>query len=131
MTEPPAPSIDLQWQPGQSQVTWTYGHVSARKRYPAPPRTVTAWHDPPSIIVVEEHDSSRPRTDNAAVLDRDGTERLRLRPPISPEPIWDIGFDQVFADPAGLVAVFSTRVGDLWGRPDLHTGELDTLATWR
>jgi hypothetical protein len=132
MTEPPAPAIDLRWQPAQNLIAWTYGHVKARKRYPAPPRTVTAWPDPPSIIVVEEHDSSRPRADNAAVLDPDGTERLRLRPPkVSPEPSWDIGFDQVFADPHGLVAVFATRTGDFWGRPDLHTGELNDLATWR
>lgn len=87
---------------------------------------------PPSIIVVEEHDRSRPRADNAAVLDPDGSEHLRLRPPkISPEPSWDIGFDQAFADPDGLVAVFPTRVGDFWDRPDLHTGELSDLATCR
>jgi hypothetical protein len=36
--------------------------------YPAPPQTVTAWHDPPSIIVVDEHDSTRPRADNAQSL---------------------------------------------------------------
>jgi hypothetical protein len=66
------------------------------------------------------------------VLNPDGTERLRLQPPpVSPEPSWDIGFYQVYADPTGLVAVFATQVGDFWGRPDLNTGELTNVTQWR
>jgi hypothetical protein len=74
MTETPDSSIDLLWQPGQSMITWTYGHIRAQKRHPAPPRTGTVWDDPPSIIGVEEHDDSRSRADDAAALEPDGTE---------------------------------------------------------
>ena len=130
---PPSPhSIDLHWQPGQSLITWTYGHAQASKQYQQPPLTVTAWPDPPSVIVVEAQQQPHPRIDNAVVFDPDGTERLRLQPPaVSPEPSWDIGFYQVYADPGGLVAVFATRTGDFWGRPDLTTGELKNIAQWR
>jgi hypothetical protein len=63
---------------------------------------------------------------------RPRTERLRLQPPeVSPESSWNIGFDQVYADPSGLVAVFATRTGDFWGRPDLSTGELNNITQWR
>jgi hypothetical protein len=96
------------------------------------PLTVTAWPDPPSVIVVEAHQQPNPRIDNAVVFNPDGTERLRLKPPaVSPEPSRDIGFDQVYADPSGLVAVFATRTGDFWGRPDLTTGEPKNIARWR
>jgi hypothetical protein len=113
-------------------VTWTYGSLEVRVEYPAPPSTVTAWPDPPSIIVVEAQHEPHARLDNAIVLNPDGTERLRLQPPrVSPEPSWDVGFYQVYAEPTGLVAVFATRVGDFWGRPDLNTGELSNVAQWR
>lgn len=126
------PTIKLQWTPGTSSITWRYGETEVRKDYPAPPETVTAWSDPPCIIVVEAQSDPRPRLDNAVVFNPDGTQRLRLRPPkVSPEPSWDIGFYAVYAGLTGLVAVFATRVGDFWGRPDLNTGELRNVAQWR
>jgi hypothetical protein len=133
MTKPPSShAIELHWQPGQSLVSWTYGDARASMQYQQSPLTVTAWPDPPSVIVVEAQQQPHPRTDNAVVFDPDGTERLRLQPPdVSPEPSWDIGFDQVYADASGLVAVFATRTGDFWGRPDLDTGELMNIAQWR
>jgi hypothetical protein len=113
-------------------VSWTYDNVEASRDYPAPPHTVIAWPDPPSIIVVEAQHGPHPRPDNAVVLNPDGTERSRLQPPkVSPEPSWDIGFYAVYADPTGLVAVFATRVGDFWGRPDPDTGQLSNIAPWR
>ena len=82
--------------------------------------------------MVEAQQQPHPRTDNAVVFDPDGTERLRLQPPdVSPESSWDIGFDQVYAGPSGLVAVFATGAGDFWARPDLNTGELMNIAQWR
>jgi hypothetical protein len=132
MTLDSPPPVELRWNEGDTLVTWTYGPDKIIKRYPAAPHTVTAWPDPPSIVVVEAHTGQDPRTDNAAVLNPDGTERLRLRPPkVATEPYWHIGFDQVYTDPTGLVAVFATRVGDFWGRPNLQTGELTDVATWR
>jgi hypothetical protein len=131
MTSPP-PSIHLQWTPGTTSISWTYGHVHVRKDYPLPPQTALAWADPPCIIVVEAQPDSHPRLDNAVVLNLDGTERLRLRPPrVSTEPSWDIGFYAVYPEPTGLVAVFATRVGDFWGRPDLTNGELTNVTQWR
>ncbi|GAA1888575.1 hypothetical protein [Asanoa iriomotensis] len=122
------PSIELRWQPGQRHVRWTYGSVEVELAFPSPPATVTVWPDPPSVVVVEDHT----RIDNAAVYEPDGAERLRLCPPaVSAERQWDIGFYAVYAEPSGLVAVFSTQVGDFWGRPDLHTGELNHVAPWR
>jgi hypothetical protein len=133
MTQPPPPpAIGLRWHPGDTLVAWTCGHLQVRRRYPVSPRTVTAWPDPPSVIVVEEPASAGPPDANAAVFNPDGTERLRLRrPAITPEPSADIGFDQVFAGPHGLVAVYATRVADFWGRPDLRTGEINNPHEWR
>jgi len=72
-----------------------------------------------------------PRPDNAVVLNPDGTERLRLVPPQAVERHWAIGFYAVYPDPGGLVAVFSTQAGDVWGRPNLTTGQLTDVAPWR
>lgn len=120
--------IDVRWSEGSRDVAWTYGDVEVRMTCAAAPSSVIAWSDPPSVIVVEESS----RVDNAVVFDPDGTERLRLRPPrTSSERHWDIGFYTVYAEPHGLVAVFSTQVGDFWGTPDLRTGELANVAVWR
>jgi len=133
MTPPPSSlSIDMQWQEGDDQITWTYGGTKVHKTYPAAPYTVTAWPNPPSIIIVEAPHGSHSRSDNAVVFNPDGTERLRLQPPIvSAERHWDIGFYAVYPGSDGLIAVFTTQVGDFWGRPDLHTGELNNVAQWR
>ncbi|MEV0719054.1 hypothetical protein [Asanoa sp. NPDC050611] len=121
-------AIDVRWREGERLVRWSWGDVAVEMTFPAPPASVTAWADPPSVIVVERAD----RLDNAVVFEPDGTERLRLRPPaVSPERHWDVGFYVVYAGSDGLVAVFSTRVGDFWGRPDLLTGELSSVAQWR
>ena len=127
------PSIHLQWDPGTTSITWTYRNAQVSRDYPAPPQTVTAWpDDPPSIIVVEAQTGDQPRLDNAVVFNLDGSARLRLRPPkVVAEPSWNIGFYAVYAEPTGLVAVFATRVGDFWGRPNLTTGELTTVSQWR
>ncbi|REG00698.1 hypothetical protein DFJ67_6754 [Asanoa ferruginea] len=127
-----AQPIELRWDKGDSAVTWTYGRDTITKRYPTAPSSVIAWPDPPSIIVVEANVRQDSRLDNAAVLNPDGTERLRLRPPdVVRELHHRIGFYVVYADPCGLVAVFATHVGDFWGRPDLRTGELDHVAASR
>jgi len=124
--------MDLRWERGQTQIHWAYAESQVHKTYPAPPGDVLAWPDPPSVIVIEAQDESNPRVDNAVVLNPDGTERLRLEPPaVVPERHWNIGFYTIYAEPGGLVAVFSTQVGDYWGRPDLHTGKLSNIAQWR
>jgi hypothetical protein len=73
-------------------------------------------------VVVE----ADPRVDNAVVYDPDGTERLRLVPPRA-----GTGFYAVYPGSTGLVAVFTTRTGDVWGTPNLSTGELTDVAPWR
>ncbi len=123
--------IELHWQEGQTQVSWAHDGTAVVKSYERPPATVTVWHNPPCVIVVEAVDGAD-RIDNAVVFEPDGTERLRLVPPrLDGDPSWNIGFYAVYADPHGLVAVFATRVGDFWGRPDLNTGELTSVAQWR
>jgi hypothetical protein len=132
--DPPPPSIQLQWHPGDTLITWTYSQAEVVKRYPVPPSTVIAWSNPPCVIVVEAADDERPRLDNAVVFEPDGTERLRLRPPnVASEPSHNLGFYAVYPDSTstGLIAVFSTRSGDFWGRPDLQTGELNNVTQWR
>jgi|SRR5581483_7913226 len=105
--------IHLRWTTGTTSVTWTYRHASVSKNYPAPPQTVAVWADPPSIIVVESQTDEQPRPDNAVVYNPDGSARLRLRPPVlSTEPSRYIGFYGVWAEPGGLVAVFTTRADD-------------------
>jgi hypothetical protein len=63
------------------------------------------------------------------VFDPDGFQRLRLIPPeIGRDPI---GFYTVYVENGSLVAVFSTRNGDFWARPNLTTGELSDVHEWR
>ncbi len=123
--------IQILWREGDTDVRWRSGGDTVVKPYRMPPATVTAWADPPSVIVVVEPEEAG-RLDNAIVYEPDGTERLRLvPPPIGGEPDWKVGFYAVYADPQGLVAVFTTTNGDYWGRPDLTTGELAGVAEWR
>lgn len=125
------PTVDGDWFEGDQIVTWTWQGNEVEKTFPLPPRSVVFWQDPPSVIVVEAiHDGMRP--DNAVVLDPDGSERIRLVPPVAERsPLWNIGFYTAYEEGEGLVVVFSTRGGDVWGRPDLLTGELRDVSAWR
>ncbi|MFK3985776.1 hypothetical protein ACI2K4_36285 [Micromonospora sp. NPDC050397] len=120
------------WNRGDREVVWEFGAARVVKVLDEPPNSVIAWSDPPSVIIVESVTPDMPSTRNAVVFEPNGSERLRLIPPnVGGEASWAIGFYVVFADKAGLVAVFSTRVGDFWGRPDLGTGELSGVSQWR
>jgi hypothetical protein len=116
---------------GDQIVTWTWQGNEVEKTFSLPPRSVVFWQDPPSSIVIEAiHDGTRP--DNGVVLDPDGCERIRFAPPVAERsPLWNIGFYTACEDGEGLVVVFSTRGGDVWGRPDLLTGELRNVSGWR
>jgi hypothetical protein len=124
-------TIEIDWQPGRSTVAWTHGGARVEKTLAWPPSSVTAWQTPPRVIVVEPLEQAG-RQDNAVVFDADGHELLRLVPPQLPgEPSWRLGFHTVYVSQGTLVAVFSTRVGDFWGTPDLTTGELRNVTEWR
>jgi hypothetical protein len=71
------------------------------------------------------------RLDNAVVFEPDGSERLRLIPPVMRVPRWAHGFYAVYVSDGDLIAVFTTQVGDLWGTPNLETGELSNVSQWR
>ncbi|HEY8471103.1 MAG TPA: hypothetical protein VIL37_00495 [Natronosporangium sp.] len=79
-------------------------------------------------MVVEQPDRRSPRPDNAVVLDLDGTERLRVRPPELPEVAGEGRFYVIYPRPSGLVAVVCTGAGPFWGRVDPSTGELRDLS---
>ena len=126
----------LSWREGETVVRWTYDGVDVAIPFPEPPQSVTAWHDPPCVIVVEQlgdptgHWDGRKR--NAVVYDPDGSERVRLTPPERLAGSYHlVGFYAVYPDTTGLVAVVTTRTGDFWGRPNLDTGELTDLHEWR
>jgi hypothetical protein len=125
------PSVDLHWTVGSRDVEWVYDGGRVEKHFESPPRAVTTWGDPPSVIVVEPIVEGG-RLDNAIVFDPSGSERLRLTPPnVVSEPSWRLGFHTAYVSRGVLTVVFSTRVGDFWGRPDLVTGELLDVAEWR
>jgi hypothetical protein len=122
---------NVRWTSGSRTASWENDSVFVEKAWDFIPRTVTGWNRPPSVIVVEPIVEGG-RLDNAVVLNPDGTERLRLIPPrVAGEPIWNLGFYAVYESNDHLVAVFTTRVGDWWGQPDLTTGQLASLAEWR
>lgn len=111
-------------------VRWRHEGRFIVKEFSSPPRSAIYWGDPPSVIVVAPLEENS--YENAIVFESNGKERTRIQPPkVAPEESWNIGFDVVFADSEGLVAVFSTSVGDFWGRPNLLSGELSSVATWR
>jgi hypothetical protein len=124
--EPPV----VDWVAGSRSVTWTYGGSTVAKEFDHALDSVVAWSDPPSVIVVEPTGLAG-RVDNAVVYNADGSERLRLVPPDVGEPRWRVGFYFVFVSSGVLTAVFSTTVGDFWGVPDLQTGVLANVNTWR
>ncbi|WP_055591487.1 hypothetical protein [Peterkaempfera griseoplana] len=123
--------MDIDWQAGSRTVRWGDG-AAVEKTFAHPPASVVRCVDPPGVLVVESLEGGSPQPSNAVVFDEDGTERLRLAPPELPEPSWRIGYYLAYEDPQGrLLAVYATRVGDLWGRPDLTTGELLDVHEWR
>lgn len=122
--------MDIDWVEGSHTVRWGQGTV--QKTFARPPASVVAVENPPSVLVVEAIEGSESQPGNAIVFNEDGTERLRLIPPALPEVSWHIGYYMAYIDAAGkLVAVYSTRVGDRWGRPDLSSGELHDVREWR
>lgn len=124
--------ISVGWQSGDRTVVWEVGSHRVTKTFAQPPRSVVAWHEPPSVIIVEAPEATADPVRNAVVYDVDGSERVRLVPPDIPAVrSWGREFYVVYPEPAGLVAVFSTNVGDFWGRPDLVTGELRNVSEWR
>ncbi|MFD9128229.1 hypothetical protein [Kitasatospora sp. NPDC059571] len=124
--------MDIDWEPGRRTVRWTGADGTGERTFERPPASVVALADPPGVLVVEEPEGNPARPSNALVLDADGRERLRLAPPPVPEPSWRIGYHTAYRDAEGqLVAVYATQAGDLWGRPDLSTGELRDVREWR
>lgn len=124
-------TMDIDWQAGERTVRWEIGGRVV-KEFDRAPVSVVGWADPPSVLVVEDPEGNAARPSNAVVFDPDGSERLRLAAPPVPEPSWRIGYHTAYIDNQGLiVAVYSTRVGDVWGRPDLRTGELHDVREWR
>jgi hypothetical protein len=88
--------------------------------------------DPPSVLIVEAIEGTRARPSNTVVFNEDGTERLRLSVPSLSETSWRIGYYLAYVDQKEqIVAVYSTRVGDLRGKLDLRTGELMDVHEWR
>lgn len=123
--------IDVEWSEGGCNVTWRCHGLRVEKNFPCPPSSVAVWSEPLSVIVVEPIVNSG-RLDNAIVFEPSGTERLRLAPPaVTPESSWRLGYYAVFVSNGVLTAVFSTRVGDYWGVPDLVTGKLREVVEWR
>jgi hypothetical protein len=123
--------VSMEWSAGDRRIAWRYAGALVEKTFDDPPSSAISWYEPPSVIVVEAiRDGSR--LDNAVVFDLDGPERLRLIPPnIWSEPSWRLGFHTVYVSQGEMIAVFSTRNGDFWGKPDLRTGEITDLTEWR
>src|SRR5437016_2121575 len=116
--------MDIEWESGSRTVRWGV-HREVEKTFVRPPVSVVESADPPSVLVVEGLEDNTARPSNAIVFNENGTERLRLSAPKLPEASWQIGYYLAYVDVQHqLVAIYSTRVGDLWGRPDLRTGEL-------
>lgn len=124
--------MDVAWERGSRTVSWGDGRVV--KTFEQPPEAVIGRDDPPSVLVIEaltgRADFRGPS--NAVVFNEDGSERLRLVPPPLPEITWRAGFYYAFVDQRDrLVVVYSTQTGDLQGTPNLLTGELSNVNTWR
>lgn len=124
--------MDVIWDSGSDTVRWEAGGERIEKMFPRPPLSVIESSDPPGVLVVEALENNSVRPSNAVVYNEDGSERLRLKAPELPEPSWRIGYYLAFMDEFDqLIAVYSTRVGDLKGTPDLRTGELFDIGEWR
>jgi hypothetical protein len=130
------PAMVVSWSEGETVVRWAYDGLDVAIPLREPPQSVTAWHDPPCVIVVEQLGGPTGLQDgrkrNAVVDNADGSERVRL---IAPERLAGsfhlVGFYCVYPDSGGLVAVVTTINGDFWGRPNLDTGELTDVREWR
>lgn len=123
--------LRLDWSEDQAVVNWRWGALQVEKEYERSPQAVVMVKEPPGVLVVEPLTESSTLND-AVVFNPDGTERIRLKhPQVVAEPSWNVGFYAAFEDPQGLVIVFSTTVGDFWGRPDWETGELRDVREWR
>lgn len=127
-----AEGVVVEWREGESIVRWTAASVVIEKDFVPPPEAVVVTANPPGVLIVEALPAGSDRLNNAIVFDPDGTERVRLTPPdVVEEKSWNIGFYTAYNDPEGLVVVFSTTVGDFWGRPNLITGDIPDIKPWR
>lgn len=127
--------MHVTWKPGSRTVRWQADSI-VEKTFADPPLAVIARSDPPCVLVIEAFDVTMADQEevlsNAVVFDIDGTERLRLHPPILPEVMWRIGFYFAYVDDHDqLTVVYSTRAGDVQGAVDLRTGQVTDVRTWR
>ncbi|WP_436536000.1 hypothetical protein [Actinoplanes sp. HUAS TT8] len=120
----------IEWSAESTTIRWPHDGKIVVKTLERPPEDVLYWPQPASILVLEPIIDGR--LDNLAVLNLDGQERLRMRPPqVVSEPTWNRGFYAIYPSEGVLVTVFKTEVGDWWGDPDLETGELRNVTQWR
>jgi hypothetical protein len=48
------PAMVVSWSEGETVVRWAYDGLDMAIPLREPPQSVTAWHDPPCVIVVEQ-----------------------------------------------------------------------------
>jgi hypothetical protein len=122
--------MKVEWAEGERRVRWTHGAATVEKEYAEPPRSVVAWDG--HVLVVEAMPGVGEAKDNAVVFDRDGAERVRLRPPkAGAEEGWVIGFHAAYLDELGRpIVVIATQVGDRWGRVDIEAGTIVDARRW-
>lgn len=127
------PAIVLDESGDDRLVRWRHDGRVIEVAFDRPPRSVVVWAD--RVLVVEALDTEPGTpTDNAVVFAADGAASVRLRPPrdLVAEPSWMIGFHLAHLDAEGEpILVVATRAGDFWGRPDVATGGLVDVRTWR
>lgn len=120
--------MEVNWARGNKEVSWEHEGRTVRIIFDEAPRCVDYIAEAEVVVAVEEFAIEAPKPSNAVVYNLDGTERLRLQPPIVQTPL---GFDQVFSSRAGVEAVFSAYDFYLHGRPDFESGVVSDWREWR
>lgn len=97
------------------------------KIYPSPPQSVCLLKGNNGIAIVEYYRDSGPK--NAAILNCDGAERLRLSLPMSENLVY--GYDSIYYVGGSLVAILAATSGDFAVVVDPETGMLSGIKETR
>jgi hypothetical protein len=120
--------VKIAWERRSQEVTWHHNGLTVKLVFDDAPRSVHYIGEADVVVVVEAFTIESPNPSNAVVYNLDGTERLRLQPPVVRTPL---GFDQVFPSRAGVEAVFSAYEAHVHGHPDFESGVVHDWQEWR
>ena len=118
-------SIDnFKWESQTNEFEWDYGGIHILQKYNFPLRSVTKLHDNSGVVAVFSR-KELPTTDNAIIINADGTKRFKLHMPINDNQ--DAIFSQIFYVKDELTVIIDCGWFEKECILDSNTGEFSNI----